>query len=140
MSEITFETGEIPVCVDCQMKHAVDLKAHVDPERKEKYKLVVEIVDMIAEDLTMTKEQLADYEKIRSYEHKLEDYLTVLRGMRHKIEEETFPEEFEESNSGSNPKPRMGQLVKKCSFDAEVKLPKEHFDPKSLRTLCPECL
>lgn len=135
MSEITFETGEIPICVDCQIKHAVDLKAHTEPgsERREK---VAEVVEDIRRDLTMTPEQLQEYEKIRAVEHKIEDYLTVLRDMRHDLEEQTLPEELKPGNPEP---PRIGKLLEACSFEKEVVKPKEHFDPASFRTLCPEC-
>ena len=127
MSEITFETGHLPVCVDCQVKHAVDLKAHVEPGTP-RHEEVAGLVEKIRKDLTMSKEQMSDYEKIRKVEHKLEDYQAVLREARHRLQEETEP-------SGANPNP----IPEKCSFEKEVKLEKEHFDPHSFRTLCPQC-
>jgi len=129
MSEITFETGKLPVCVDCQVKHAVDLKAHVEPGTP-RYEEVAKIVEGIRRDLTMSPEQMREYEKIREIEHKLEDYLRVVRDARHELQQKTVPEELREPN------PRIPE---KCRFEKEVKLPKEHFDPKSFRTLCPEC-
>ena len=127
MSEITFETGKLPVCVDCQVKHAVDLKAHVEPDSP-RYEEVSKVVEGIRKDLTMSPEQMKDYEKIRKLEHKLEDYMTVLRNKRREIQEETLPEE-----------PKGNPIPEKCKFDAEAVLPKEHFDPNSFKTLCPEC-
>lgn len=131
MSMITLETGNLPICVDCQVKHAVDLKAHTEPgtERREK---VAEIVEDIRKDLAMRKDQLREFEEIREIEHRIEDYLTVLRDMRHDLQAQTVPEEMKEN-------PGNPETLEGCSFEKKVFQAKEHFDPGSFRTLCPEC-
>lgn len=132
MSEITFDTGEIPECVDCQIKHITDFLHHVNPRvEKEKYKLASQLKEMVREELGMSKGRFVDYDEIRKVEHKIEDYLTVLRDMRHKVEEATEP----------NPKPKekLGRLMDRCLIKKESVKPKTYFDPKSFRTLCPEC-
>lgn len=128
MSEITFRKGKLPVCVDCQVKHAVDLKAHVE-KGTERYENVAKLVEDIRKDLAMNPQQMQEYEKIRSVEHKLEDYQAILREARHELQEKTSPQEL----MGSNP------ISEKCKFEKEIKNPKEAFDPGSFRTLCPEC-
>jgi hypothetical protein len=160
MSEITFETGQLPKCVDCQIKHVVDLKAHIDPELEpEKFKTVDKLAKQIGSELMMTESELIDFEKIREIEHKIEDYLTVLRDMRHKIQDLSYkrfeeaskkiepsrsPLEIKEASKkieASNPDERVGigKLMEICEFTKELVKPKEYFDPKSFRILCPEC-
>lgn len=85
-AEITVMDGQLPYCPDCQVKHSVDLKAHIDPAEKEKYQKAQWIVDKVASQVGMTKTQVKDYEKIRELEHKFEDAMTVLRDLRHKVQ------------------------------------------------------
>lgn len=85
-AEITVEDGELPYCPDCQVKHAIDLKAHIDPTEKTKYEKAQWIVDEVAKQVGMTKTQTKDYETIRELEHKFEDAMTVLRDLRHKAQ------------------------------------------------------
>lgn len=85
-AEITVEDGELPYCPDCQVKHAIDLKAHIDPDEKEKYEKAQWLVDKVISQVGMSKTQTKDYETIRELEHKFEDGLTVLRDLRHKVQ------------------------------------------------------
>jgi hypothetical protein len=85
-AEITFVDGEIPYCPDCQVKHVADLLAHIDPNEKEKYEKAQWIYDKVVSQVGMNKTQSEDYKQIREIEHKIEDYLTVLREMRHKYQ------------------------------------------------------
>ena len=141
MSEITVETGELPVCVNCQLKHAVGLLHHVDPEmEKEKYGKTIELINEIREGLMMTSQEVEDFIRAYELEHKVEDVLTVLRDLRHKIMEgseerfEALEEVHTEMNNPGNP-----GIPEHCEFTKEPVKPKEYFDPASFRTLCPEC-
>ncbi len=88
MSEITVETGELPVCVNCQFKHAVGLLHHVDPSmEKEKYSKTIELISEIGQGLMMTSQEVEDFIRVYQLEHKVEDVLTVARDLRHKIME-----------------------------------------------------
>ena len=80
MSEVTFETGEVPICPYCEMKHVTDAKAQSEGHRKQ---LLSKIQKELAK---ITKTPLKDYEKVREMEHRLEDYQAHLRDLRHKIE------------------------------------------------------
>ncbi len=145
MSEITVETGELPVCVNCQFKHAVGLLHHVDPSmEKEKYDKTVELINEIGEGLMMTSQEVEDFIRVYQLEHKVEDVLTVARDLRHKImegSEERFEalaeagllEKVDEGNPG-NP-----EIPERCEFVKESVKPKGYFDPDSFRTICPEC-
>ena len=141
MSEITVETGELPVCVNCQLKHAVGLLHHVDSSlEKEKYSLTIELIDEIREGLMMTSQEVEDFIRAYELEHKVEDVLTVLRDLRHKIMEgseerfEALEEVHTEMNNPGNP-----GIPEHCEFTKELVKPKEYFDKNSFRTLCPEC-
>lgn len=107
--EITLETGELPICVDCQTKHAVDLKAHVDPKTP-RYEAISKIVEGLRKEIMISPEQLKEYENIREIEHKLEDYSAVLRDMRHGLQEESCST-CSVSNPGSNPGPDDDELL-----------------------------
>lgn len=85
-AEITVEDGELPYCPDCQVKHAADLVAHIDPAEKEKYARAQWIFDKASEQAGISKTQQKDYAVIRELEHKFEDGLTVLRDLRHKVQ------------------------------------------------------
>lgn len=145
MSEITVETGELAVCVNCQFKHAVGLLHHIDPVlEKEKYDKAVDLINQIAEGLMMTSQEVEDFIAAYQLEHKVEDALTVLRDLRHKImegSEQRFEAMekagmIEYADSGnSDPDP----IPESCSFSKEQIHPKEYFDPDSFRTICPEC-
>ncbi len=112
MSEITVETGELPVCVNCQLKHAVGLLHHVDPSmEKEKYDKTIELINEIGEGLMMTSQEVEDFIAAYQLEHKVEDVLTVLRDLRHKIMEGS-EERFEALEAVGNPgNPEKGKLV-----------------------------
>lgn len=147
MSEITVETGELAVCVNCQLKHAVGLLHHVDPSmEKSKYDKTVELINEIREGLMMTSQEVEDFIAVNELEHKVEDALTVLRDLRHKIMEGS-EERFEsmekagllerlgsEVNNPGNP-----EIPERCEFVKEPVKPKGYFDPDSFRTICPEC-
>ena len=140
MSAITVETGELAVCVNCQLKHAVGLLHHVDPSmEKQKYVKAKELIKEISEGLMMTSQEVEDFIRAYELEHKVEDVLTVLRDLRHKImdgSEKRFMAlegMHREMNNPGNPIPEV------CEFAKEQVKPKEYFDPKSFRTLCPEC-
>jgi len=145
LSEITVETGELAVCVNCQLKHAVGLLHHVDPSmEKSKYDKTIELINEIGEGLMMTSQEVEDFIAAYELEHKVEDVLTVLRDLRHKImegsekrfdalEEAGLLEEVVEGNPG-NP-----EIPERCEFTKESVKTKEYFDPDSFRTVCPEC-
>jgi len=153
LSEITVETGELPVCVNCQFKHAVGLLHHVDPSmEKEKYRKTIELINDIGSGLMMTSEEIEDFIKAYRLEHKVEDVLTVLRDLRHKIMEgsekrfealsEWHPwEKNNPSNPGNpgNPGRKETVFYAGCDFTKEKVKPKEYFDTLSFRTICPEC-
>lgn len=141
MSEITVETGELPVCVNCQLKHAVGLLHHVDPEwEKEKYSKTLGLINEIGEGLMMTSQEVEDFIRAYKLEHKIEDALTVLRDLRHNIMEgsekrfEALEEVEREMNNPGSP-----EIPERCEFAKEPVKPKEYFDPDSFRTICPEC-
>lgn len=103
MSEITVETGELPVCVNCQLKHAVGLLHHVDPSLEtQKYNKTIQLVKEIGEGLMMTSQEVEDFIRAYELEHKVEDVLTVLRDLRHNIMEGS-EERFEALEAGGNP-------------------------------------
>ncbi|NQT07563.1 hypothetical protein HQ586_00650 [Candidatus Bathyarchaeota archaeon] len=140
MSEVTVETGELAVCVNCQLKHAVGLLHHVDPSmEKEKYSKTIELIKEISEGLMMTSQEVEDFIAVHHLEHKVEDTLTVLRDLRHKIMEgsaerfEALEEVGREMHNPGNPIPEA------CEFTKEQVKPKGYFDPLSFRTICPEC-
>lgn len=148
LSELTVETGELPVCVNCQFKHAVGLLHHVDPEmEKAKYDKTIELINDIGKGLMMTSTEIEDFIKAYRLEHKVEDVLTVLRDLRHKIMEGS-EERFEalsewhpwETNNPSNPGAKSDRMIlPQCNFTKEQVKHKEYFDKNSFRTLCPEC-
>jgi hypothetical protein len=86
-AEITVEDGQLPYCSDCQVKHAADLLAHVDPKGdREKYDRAEWMFDRVSKEVGMSKVQADDYRTIRELEHKFEDGLTVLRDLRHRVQ------------------------------------------------------
>lgn len=116
MSEVTVETGELPVCVNCQFKHAVGLLHHVDPSmEKAKYGKTIGLINDIGGGLMMTSQEIQDFIAVYELEHKVEDSLTVLRDLRHKIMEGS-EERFEALGAGGNP----GNPDGKCSTYREV--------------------
>ena len=145
MSEVTVETGELPVCVNCQLKHAVGLLHHLDPSmEKAKYGKTIGLINEIGEGLMMTSQEVQDFIDAYQLEHKVEDTLTVLRDLRHRIMEGS-EKRFEalaewhpwETSNPSNPVDPG--IPKKCDFKKEPVKPKGYFDPDSFRTICPEC-
>ena len=85
MSEITVDYGEIPVCVNCQLKHAIGLFHHIDADlEKDKHKKIKRIVNTIGSELEMTSKQIEDLIRINEFEHRVEDALTVVRDLRQK--------------------------------------------------------
>ncbi len=83
MSELTVEYGELPICVNCQLKHTVGLLAHIDPDfEKKKYKTVKTLVESVGSDLGMSPDQIEALININALEHKVEDALTVVRDLR----------------------------------------------------------
>jgi len=80
MSEVTYELGEIPICPYCEIKHVSDAVVHSEGGRKK-------TLEKIQKDLAkMAGINIREYAKVREVEHQLEDYKTVLRDMRHKLE------------------------------------------------------
>ena len=95
MSEVTFETGEVPICPYCEQKHVTDAKAQSEGKRKR-------LLGKIQRELMkITKTPLKEYEEVREMEHRLEDYQAHLRSMRHNIE-------------GSNPRRYLPRGLTKC--------------------------
>lgn len=85
MSELTVEYGQLPICVNCQLKHTVGLLHHIDPDlEKGKYKKIRTLVNSIGSDLEMTSKQIEDLIRINEFEHRVEDALTVVRDLRQK--------------------------------------------------------
>lgn len=85
-AEITVMDGELPYCPDCQVKHIVDVVAHIDPAEKDKYSAAQFILTKVSKQVGMTKTQVQDYQTMRELEHKFEDAMTVLRDLRHKVQ------------------------------------------------------
>ena len=85
-AEITVEDGSLPYCPDCQTKHSADLLAHIDPKDTEKHAKAEWIFKRNLHEVGMTELQGKDYQTIRELEHKIEDGLTVLRDLRHKVQ------------------------------------------------------
>jgi len=139
LSEITVETGELAVCVNCQLKHAVGLLHHVDPSmEKSKHNKTIELINEIGDGLMMTSQEVEDFIRAYELEHKVEDVLTVLRDLRHKIMEGSG-KRFEALEAIENPgNPGIG-IPKQCEFKKEPVKPKQYFDRDSFRTICPEC-
>ncbi|GAG75221.1 unnamed protein product [marine sediment metagenome] len=135
---------------------------------KSKYDKTIELIQEISEGLMMTSQEVEDFIAVHQLEHKVEDALTVvrdlrrsgqpgaatverqieepqtvLRDLRHKIMEGS-DQRFEamdkagllEEVVGGNP---GNPVPEKCEFTKEEVKPKEHFDPLSFRTICPEC-
>ena len=165
MSEVTVETGELAVCVNCQLKHAVGLLHHVDPSMEtQKYTRTIELIKEISEGLMMTSQEVEDFIVVNKLEHKVEDALTVvrdlrrsgrpgaaaverqieapltvLRELRHKIMEGSA-ERFEALEEVGREMHNPGNPVPAaCEFTKESVTPKGYFDRDSFRTICPEC-
>jgi len=81
MSEVTFKTGEVPICPFCELKHVSDAKYQSEGSRK---KRLAQIQKELAK---ITGTPLKTYEEIRKVEHKVEDYQSYLRSQRHKVED-----------------------------------------------------
>ncbi len=165
MSEVTVETGELAVCVNCQLKHAVGLLHHVDPSMEtQKYRRTIELIKEISEGLMMTSQEVEDFIVVNKLEHKVEDALTVvrdlrrsgrpgaaaaerqieepltvLRDLRHKIMEGSA-ERFEALEEVGQEMHNPGNPVPEaCEFTKETVKTKKFFDKDSFRTICPEC-
>lgn len=115
-AEITVEDGELPYCPDCQVKHAADLLAHIDPAEKEKHEKAAWLFDKVSEQVGMTKMQEQDYQTIRELEHKFEDGLTVLRDLRHKVQVSPAID-----NPAETPSPQYHEVLSRCIDKAEQK-------------------
>jgi hypothetical protein len=136
MSEATFYSGDINPCPYCTLKHITDASHHSSFD-KEIQKTIEDLKKKLAE---VTGIDLKDYEQIRKHEHILEDYLTVLREARKKLEPHRGcsgiinPEQYP-----TNPDIIENPTDVKCEWRKEEIKPKEYFHPESFRTLCPEC-
>jgi hypothetical protein len=120
-AEITVEDGELPYCPDCQVKHAADLVAHIDPAEKEKYEKAAWLFDTVSKQVGMTKMQEQDYAQIRELEHKFEDGLTVLRDLRHKVQVSPAIDNPAEKHVGENPSPQYHKVLSRCINKVEHK-------------------
>lgn len=134
MSEVTFQSGDINPCPFCTLKHLTDASAHADFDEK-----IKATIESLRKDLAQaTNIDLTKYDEIRKYEHILEDYLTVVREARKRLEPhrgcsgtiEGNPEKHSENPAELNPQ---------CTWTKEEFKPAEYFHPESFRTLCPEC-
>jgi len=137
MSEITATTGKIPECPSCSLKHTTDAKHHSDFNPEIKAELTKAQLK-IANYMELSPEKLKEYEKVRKVEHILEDYLTVLRELRHKIVK-TCPHS---NPHNPNPKVEEREVIiegKKYLQRIEEVKPKEYFEEESFRTLAPKC-
>lgn len=88
MSEVTFKTGEIPICPFCELKHVTDAKQQSEGSRKKRLTQIQKELSKI------TGTPLKSYEQIRKIEHKLEDFQSYLRSERHKTEDSGNPIHF----------------------------------------------
>jgi len=81
MSEVTFKTGQVPICPYCELKHVSDAMYQSEGSRKQRLAKIQKELSKI------THTPLKTYEQIRKVEHKVEDYQSYLRGERHKVED-----------------------------------------------------
>jgi hypothetical protein len=133
MSEATYLSGDVQPCPYCTFKHLTDAEMHADFDAK-----VKETIKRLREDLAKKIDiDKASYDEIRRYEHILEDYLTVLREARKKLEPHRGCSGI--VNPGENPNPQLAELEAQCSWVKEERKPSDYFHPESFRTLCPEC-
>jgi hypothetical protein len=133
MSEATYLTGDIQPCPYCTFKHLTDAETHADFDEKVK-QTIARLREDLARKINIDK---ASYDEIRRYEHILEDYLTVLREARKRLEPHRGCSGV--VNPGENPNEELAQEETKCEWTVEVVNPREMFHEESFRTLCPEC-
>ena len=119
------------MCPYCTFKHLSDAEMHAPDDIKP---IISKLREDLARKLNIDK---ASYDEIRRYEHILEDYLTVLREARKKLEPHRGCSGV--VNPGENPNPELAELELKCTWTKEEKKPADYFHPESFRTLCPEC-
>jgi len=104
------------------------------------------------------------YKHSRDLEHHAEDALRVTSGEEHEFFErlvntvrefrkEIFNKMVERASGGQavacgcegvvepgqNPNPELAVIEEACVWEKEEVMPKERFDPRSFRTLCPQC-
>lgn len=154
MSEITFEQGEIPICPNCQLKHSIHLLHHTDEKLEpKKYVKIKELVDEIGGNLMITKPEIETLIDLAQSEHKLNDYLTVLRDMTaagtvtpaeaRKIEikwEKDLAQLRQLRHRHLEPSEnRLNRVLEGKPGKTEIVNPKTDFHVKSFRTICPEC-
>lgn len=138
MSEVTFSKGDIHECPYCTLKHITDATHHADFDQEIKQTLE-KIRQELKDKLSISNPE--EYDKVRKYEHILEDYLTVLRNKRKEYEHQgcsgaVTPQEYPTNlHITGNP----DSLPVQCIWRKEERKPKEYFHPESFRTLCPEC-
>lgn len=108
MSEVTFETGQLPRCPYCELKHVTDAKAQSADAGREKG--LANLQKQIASQLGINP--VEEYDKVRRMEHKVEDYITrlgevkaELRQRRHEIEEMPYHEKKRLGLLSDNPDP-----------------------------------
>jgi hypothetical protein len=103
--------------------------------------------DKLASELGINIEE---YSKIRRREHELEDKLKLEGSLSEQELEELkrlrqLRKELERGgcegvvNPGENPNPDVALEETKCEWTIEERRPREYFDERSFRTLCPEC-
>ena len=129
MSEVTFETGELPRCPYCELKHVTDAKTQsADPERE---KRLGQLQTQIAAQLRIP---VGDYEKVREAEHKLDDYMTTMIEMKQGLREKRH----EIEDSAQNPRRKEPIRIEHGEkVWVEVFHEKEECAPSSFRLLQP---
>lgn len=136
MSEVTFYSGDINPCPYCTLKHLTDAEAHAGFDEK-----IKQVIQNLRNELSKSINiDLKSYDEIRKHEHILEDYLTVLRDARKKLEPHRGCSGAISGNPAEyNPDENPAELPPVCIWRKEERKPKEYFHPESFRTLCPEC-
>jgi len=112
------EEGAEPVgvmfCLECAYKHARDLEHHLeDAYRVTKNPEFDQMIDIL-----------------RGWRKR---YLEMMKQNPEPCGCEGIVE------PGQNPNPELAELERACVWRKEEKEPAEAFDPRSFRTLCPEC-
>jgi len=134
----------IVTCPYSTLKNLEDAYHHSPEFIREEVKA---LRDKLASQLEINVEE---YSKIRRREHELEDKMKLegtlseqeleelkrLRQMRKELERGGCSGVVE---PGENPNPGLAVEEQRCEWAVEVKRPREHFDERSFRTLCPEC-
>ena len=130
------------LCISCIAKHANELLYHLkaglkakdlDPELRkalEEYAKAALAIRDWALGLLDIEDKKELYEALQNLEHVCRDFLMGLRELRHFI--------AEQCGAIGNPGPEHMVVIWE-GRRKEVVEPLEHFDPRSLRILCPKC-